>query len=245
MLAGDMVRKALHVRNRNLQSRKLRRRLIPSAFLPLRRLFALAEQDLHRVHTVPAGQTGQRNRSGPDPGNIQNSLIEQTERGGQNRVGIAVHHIGGNEIRHPRQDAPFEKLVEFKIPRKLSGQPMHHQLGDRTEAVVFRYRGVSVLGEQHENRRRREPAELCSLTVESEGDDEKMLYVLLKIDRFKFIKPVIPGDVMTVSVRKTSAGGPLIAFDATVTVDGEVRAKGSLAFTAIPRESLEGNGENQ
>ena len=88
-------------------------------------------------------------------------------------------------------------------------------------------------------------AQLCSLTVESEGDDEKMLYVLLKIDRFKFIKPVIPGDVMTVSVRKTSAGGPLIAFDATVTVDGEVRSKGSLAFTAIPRESLEGNGENQ
>lgn len=87
-------------------------------------------------------------------------------------------------------------------------------------------------------------AQLCSLTVESEGDDEKMLYVLLKIDRFKFIKPVIPGDVMTVSVRKTSAGGPLIAFDATVTVDGEVCAKGSLAFTAIPRESLEGNGEN-
>ncbi|MDY3862688.1 MAG: 3-hydroxyacyl-ACP dehydratase FabZ [Eubacteriales bacterium] len=88
-------------------------------------------------------------------------------------------------------------------------------------------------------------AQLCSLTVESEGDDEKMLYVLLKIDRFKFIKPVIPGDVMTVSVRKTSAGGPLIAFDATVTVDGGVCAKGSLAFTAIPRESLEGNGENQ
>ncbi len=88
-------------------------------------------------------------------------------------------------------------------------------------------------------------AQLCSLTVESEGDDEQLLYVLLKIDRFKFVKPVIPGDVMTVSVRKTSAGGPLITFDATVTVDGEGRAKGSLAFTVIPRETLEGNGENQ
>ena len=87
-------------------------------------------------------------------------------------------------------------------------------------------------------------AQLCSLTVESEGDDESKLYVLLKLDQFKFLKPVLPGDVMTVSVTKKSAGGPLISFDAVVTVDGQVRAKGSLAFTAIDRAALEGNGEN-
>lgn len=86
-------------------------------------------------------------------------------------------------------------------------------------------------------------AQLCSLTVESEGDDNGKLYVLLKIDQFKFLKPVIPGDVMTISVTKKSAGGPLIAFDAVVTVDGQVRAKGSLAFTAVDRAAIEGNGE--
>lgn len=87
-------------------------------------------------------------------------------------------------------------------------------------------------------------AQLCSLTVESEGDDESKLYVLLKLDQFKFLKPVIPGDVMTVSVTKKSGGGPLISFDAVVTVDGQVRAKGSLSFTAVDRASIEGNGEN-
>lgn len=87
-------------------------------------------------------------------------------------------------------------------------------------------------------------AQLCSLTVESEGDDESKLYVLLKVDNFKFLKPVLPGDVMTVSVTKKSAGGPLISFDATVTVDGQLRSKGSLAFTAIDRATLEENGED-
>ena len=87
-------------------------------------------------------------------------------------------------------------------------------------------------------------AQLCSLTVESEGDNESVLYVLLKIDGFKFLKPVLPGDVMTISVTKKSAGGPLISFDAVVTVDGQTRAKGSLAFTAMPRAAIEGNGEN-
>lgn len=87
-------------------------------------------------------------------------------------------------------------------------------------------------------------AQLCSLTVESDGDDEGVLYVLLKIDQFKFLKPVLPGDVMTVSVTKKSAGGPLISFDAVVTVDGQTRAKGSLAFTAMPRAAIEENGEN-
>lgn len=87
-------------------------------------------------------------------------------------------------------------------------------------------------------------AQLCSLTVESEGDDESKLYVLLKVDQFKFLKPVLPGDVMTVTVNKKSAGGPLIAFEATVSVDGQLRAKGNLAFTAIDKATLEGNGEN-
>lgn len=87
-------------------------------------------------------------------------------------------------------------------------------------------------------------AQLCSLTVESEQDDERKLYVLLKVDQFKFLRPVLPGDVMTVSVTKRSAGGPLIAFDAVVTVDGQPRAKGSLAFTAVDRTTIEENGED-
>lgn len=83
-------------------------------------------------------------------------------------------------------------------------------------------------------------AQLCSVVAQSEATgDEGMLYVLLKVDGFKFLKPVIPGDVMEITVTKKSRGGPMITFDAAVSVAGVCRAKGSLSFTAIPRESVE------
>lgn len=84
-------------------------------------------------------------------------------------------------------------------------------------------------------------AQLCSVVAQSQATgDEGMLYVLLKVDGFKFLKPVVPGDVMEITVTRKSHGGPMISFDATVNVSGACRAKGSLAFTAIPRESVEG-----
>ena len=82
-------------------------------------------------------------------------------------------------------------------------------------------------------------AQLCSLVMEGEPDPEK-LYVLLKVDAFKFVKPVIPGDRLEIAVKKTRSGGPLFAFDATVSVDGALRAKGSLTFTAVPRSAVYG-----
>lgn len=89
-------------------------------------------------------------------------------------------------------------------------------------------------------------AQLCSLAVsagESEEEADK-LHVLLKLDGFKFLRPVLPGDVMTVSVTKKSGGGPLVTFDAVVTVDGQVRSKGTLSFTTMDRAALdEENGE--
>lgn len=82
-------------------------------------------------------------------------------------------------------------------------------------------------------------AQLCSVVAQSEADgDEGLLYVLLKVDGFKFLKPVVPGDVMEITVTKKSHGGPMISFDAVVNVAGACRAKGSLAFTAIPRETV-------
>lgn len=83
-------------------------------------------------------------------------------------------------------------------------------------------------------------AQLCSVVAQSEATgDEGLLYVLLKVDGFKFLKPVVPGDMMEITVTKKSHGGPMISFDAVVNVAGACRAKGSLAFTAIPRESVE------
>ena len=77
-------------------------------------------------------------------------------------------------------------------------------------------------------------AQLCSIVTETYRASVGELYVLLKVDNFKFLKPIIPGDVMTVSVKKKSGAGPLFTYEAVVTVDGEIRSKGSLSFTAIP-----------
>ena len=56
-------------------------------------------------------------------------------------------------------------------------------------------------------------AQLCSLVIEKPAEDlEKNLYVLLKIDGFKFVKPVIPGDQLEITVNKTKGGGVLVGF---------------------------------
>jgi len=81
-------------------------------------------------------------------------------------------------------------------------------------------------------------AQLCSLVIDNEGVDESKIHVLLKVDSFKFVKPVIPGDTLDITVTKTKEGGTLAYFDAVIKVDGEIRAKGSMVFTEIPKESV-------
>jgi 3-hydroxyacyl-[acyl-carrier-protein] dehydratase len=81
-------------------------------------------------------------------------------------------------------------------------------------------------------------AQLCSITIESEGTDEDKIYVLLKCEEFKFLKPILPGDVLEIEVTKESGGAGLVKFAAKVTVDGRVKAKGILAFTSMSREDI-------
>ena len=49
---------------------------------------------------------------------------------------------------------------------------------------------------------------------------------------------------MVVSVAKKSGAGPLVTFEATVTVDGQIRSKGNLSFTAIDRAGLDGENND-
>ncbi len=82
-------------------------------------------------------------------------------------------------------------------------------------------------------------AQLCSLVID-EKKDENLLYVLLKVDNFKFIKPVLPGDTLCITVNLTRKAGTLVSFDAKVDVDGETRAKGAMTFTAVAKETVYG-----
>lgn len=81
-------------------------------------------------------------------------------------------------------------------------------------------------------------AQLCSITMESQGTEDDKIYVLLKCEEFKFLRPVIPGDCLEIEVHKESGGAGLVKFNAKVMVDGKVKAKGILAFTSMNKEDI-------
>ena len=85
-------------------------------------------------------------------------------------------------------------------------------------------------------------AQLCSLVIAPDGaaDDENKLYVLLKVKDFKFLKPVIPGDRLEIEVKVTMASAAAYEFSAVITVDGAVRAKGSMLFTSMDKNAVYG-----
>jgi 3-hydroxyacyl-[acyl-carrier-protein] dehydratase len=78
-------------------------------------------------------------------------------------------------------------------------------------------------------------AQLCSLVFDTEGGNPDIIYVLLKVDNFKFVKPVIPGDQLVITVTKTKIMGPLAVFDAVVKVNDEIRSKGTMTFTMVEK----------
>ena len=81
-------------------------------------------------------------------------------------------------------------------------------------------------------------AQLCSLVFDTEGANPDLIYVLLKVDGFKFLKPVIPGDALKINVVKTKTMGPLVTFAAKVFVDDELKAKGEMTFTSVEKNKI-------
>lgn len=84
-------------------------------------------------------------------------------------------------------------------------------------------------------------AQLCSLVIDPEkSNDSNVIFVLLKIKDFKFIKPVLPGDTLVIEVNKTLDSSGLYEFSAAVRVGDTVKAKGSLMFTAVDKNKIYG-----
>ena len=85
-------------------------------------------------------------------------------------------------------------------------------------------------------------AQLCSLVIAPEGaaEDENKLYVLLKVKDFKFLKPVIPGDRLEIEVKVTLASEAAYEFSSEISVEGAVRAKGSMLFTSMDKNAVYG-----
>ena len=83
-------------------------------------------------------------------------------------------------------------------------------------------------------------AQLSSLVIDDDASDPNKIYVLLKVDNFKFVKPVIPGDQLVITVTKTKIMGPLAVFDAVVKVNDEIRSKGTMTFTMVEKSKIYG-----
>ena len=81
-------------------------------------------------------------------------------------------------------------------------------------------------------------AQLSSLVIDDDASDPNKIYVLLKVDNFKFIKPVIPGDTLIITVTKSKVIGPLTSFDAVVKVNDQIYAKGTMTFTSVAKETI-------
>ena len=85
-------------------------------------------------------------------------------------------------------------------------------------------------------------AQLCSLVIapDDAASDESKLYVLLKVKDFKFLKPVIPGDTLTIDVKVVLASSGLYEFSAVISVDGVTKAKGNMLFTTMNKSAVYG-----
>lgn len=85
-------------------------------------------------------------------------------------------------------------------------------------------------------------AQLCSLVIAPDGaaEDDSKLYVLLKVKDFKFLKPVIPGDRLEISVKAEMISATAAEFSAVISCDGAVKAKGSMLFTAMDKSAVYG-----
>jgi len=53
--------------------------------------------------------------------------------------------------------------------------------------------------------------------------------LLAAVNRFKFLKPVVPGSELRIQTRKVAEVGPLVCVEASVEVSGEIVARGELS----------------
>lgn len=80
-------------------------------------------------------------------------------------------------------------------------------------------------------------AQLCSLVIEGEQDDQSV-YVLLRVKDFKFVRPVTPGELLTVKVRLEKRIAGAFEFSAEVFSDGDLKSKGVLLFSEMKKSDI-------
>lgn len=81
-------------------------------------------------------------------------------------------------------------------------------------------------------------AQLCSIAATGDTMNPDKLYMLLRVKDFKFLLPIIPGDVMNIEVRKLRATAGSFSFSVEISVDEKKAAKGELLFAAVDKNNV-------
>jgi 3-hydroxyacyl-[acyl-carrier-protein] dehydratase len=73
---------------------------------------------------------------------------------------------------------------------------------------------------------------LGSAAPHGPGNSGGQLALLAAVNRFKFLKPVTPGQELRIETRKLTDAGPMAYISGTVWVDGEIVASGELSVVS-------------
>lgn len=73
---------------------------------------------------------------------------------------------------------------------------------------------------------------LGSAAPHGPGSSGGQLALLAAVNRFKFLKPVTPGQELRIETRKLTDAGPMAYISGTVWVDGEIVASGELSVVS-------------
>lgn len=78
-------------------------------------------------------------------------------------------------------------------------------------------------------------AQTCALVMDSANDSEKndSVQMIVKVKDFKFVRVVMPGDVLKINVRRKNKSLAMAVFEGEIySGDDELVAKGELAFSS-------------
>lgn len=81
-----------------------------------------------------------------------------------------------------------------------------------------------------------------AIGIRSLGMDRPALVYFMAIDKAKFRKPVVPGDVLEYHVRLLKRRGSICKYECTAKVDGETAAEAELTAMLSPGDAKRGGG---
>ena len=79
-------------------------------------------------------------------------------------------------------------------------------------------------------------AQTCIMIYKPFLEEDRVLFVFSGIDKVKFRRKVLPGDVLHIDMKTIACKGPLIKCQGTITVDGDIAVEAVLSAFMIDED---------